>query len=457
MRKSIAIGLFFIGSVLLRAGDTLEEAFETTTYQGQLRYFTFQRSYDELTEDPNGQFTVPNKYQKLSNALGGYFGFESGDFYHFSVGSTFYTSQPIFHNPADEGGLLILRDDQSGYSVLGEAFVKWEYDQTIVKVGRQRLENYGFLGDKDIRMTPYTYEAAIFENRDFKNITLRVAGVSGVKTLASSVYIDFVNASKDILREQTVDRNPIRGDYNPAYYDGEGNYIGPQENLYLGSVAYNDKKISLEFWNYYVANFVNMFYTIGTYTFQAGSFSNTVVAEFTKQDNVGDQAAGLINTYAYDIMAQSSYGNFTLQYIFSKVKYDENSLDGGTIIDMWGDSLVYGSLMYNGADQGGSVGNSLMLEYDFTSYDLSLALTASSFNLPNKITDIFADQDNHEYDVVVKYRPRWNKKLEFKVEAAYIDFDTNYNFRAYEDYHGFDMLHAYEDIMDVRFVINYTF
>ena len=39
----------------------------------------------------------------------------------------------------------------------------------------------------------------------------------------------------------------------------------------------------------------------------------------------------------------------------------------------------------------------------------------------------------------------------------YVDFDTDYNFRAYEDLHGFDMLHAYDDILDLRFIVNYTF
>jgi len=404
-----------------------------------------------------GAFNVQHKYQKVSNAIGGYFGFESGLFYHFSVGATFYTSQPMFHNPFDEGGLQLLKDDQDGYSILGEAFVKWEYKQNIVKIGRQRLNNYGFLSDHDIRMTPYTYEAAIFENRDLENITLRAAAVSGVKTLTSTAYIDFINASKDLLREQTVEQNPIRGDYNPAYYDESRNYIGPEENLYLGSIVYKDKQINLELWNYYVNDFVNIFYAQGSYSFQTGNFYNSMGAEWVKQDDAGDHVAGTINTYAYDLMLKSTYDNLSLQYVFSKVKYDESSLDGGTIIDTWGGGMLYSGLIYNGADQGGTIGHSLSVGYNFESSDLSILLTAASFDLPNNITDIFADQDNHEYDLILKYAPHWNKKIHFKVEVMYVDFDTEYNFRAYEDLHGFDMLHAYDNILDLRFIVNYTF
>ncbi len=76
-----------------------------------------------------------------------------------------------------------------------------------------------------------------------------------------------------------------------------------------------------------------------------------------------------------------------------------------------------------------------------------MQLFAGRFDLPYKLTDIFADQDNSEYDLIVKYTPRWNKKLQFKIEVAYIDFDTDYNFRAYED------LHAYDDIWDLLSII----
>ncbi len=456
IKLSIAVGLFLGGSFCLSANETISSALAETTIKAQLRSYTLQRSYDELVENSAGIFDQQKKSQKISNALGGYFGFESGALYHFSIGSTFYTSQPIFHNPISEGGLQLLKDDQDGYSVLGEAFVKWKYNQTIVKVGRQLLSDYGFLSDNDIRMTPYTYEAAILENRDLENIVLRGAYVHGVKTFVSTSYVDFVNASKVLVRDETVGRNPLRGDYNPAYYD-ESNYIGPRKDLYLASAAYQNNKINFEFWNYYSSDFVNFIYVTGSYNFQIGDIANNLGAQLIKQDNVGAHVAGSIDTYVYGVMLTSVYDHFTFTYAFNKTKYDENSLDGGTIIDMWGANILYSGLMYNGSDQGGTTSNVISIKYDFASYGLSMQLFAGKFDLPNKLTDIFADQDNSEYDLIVKYTPRWNKKLQFKIEAAYIDFETDYNFRVYEDLHGFDVLHAYDDILDLRFIVNYTF
>jgi len=456
MKQSIVIALLLSGSLYLSASESLSSVFEEITIKAQLRSYTLQRSYDELVENSAGIFDVHYKSQKISNALGGYVGFESGALYHFSIGSTLYTSQPIFHNPISEGGLQLLKDDQDGYSIVGEAFVKWKYDQTTVKVGRQLLSDYRFLSDYDIRMTPYTYEAAILENRDLENITLRTAYVRGVKTFVSTSYVDFVNASKVLVREETVGRNPLRGDYNPAYYDN-GNYIGPGKDLYLASAVYQNNKINFEFWNYYSGDFVNFIYATGSYNFQISGIANNLGVQLIKQDDVGAHVAGSIDTYNYGVMLTSMYDNFTFTYAFNKTKYDENSLDGGTIIDMWGNSMIYNGFMYNGSDQGGTTSSAISIKYDFVSYGLSMQLFAGKFELPNKITDIFADQDNSEYDLIVKYTPRWNKKLQFKIEAAYIDFDTDYDFRAYEDLHGFDMLHAYDDILDLRFIVNYTF
>jgi len=457
LKTFAVITLLAGGTLCLLSGDTLSDAIDKTTIKASLRYYTLQRSYQELVEDDAGNFTVPHKYQKLSNAMGGFVGFESNLLENLSIGSTLYTSQPLFHNPLNEGGLQLLEDDQSGYSVLGEAFVKLEYEKTMLKVGRQLLSDYGFLSDLDIRMTPYTYEAAILENRDLEHITLRMAAVRGVKTLVSTTYVDFVNASKNLLIEEPVERNPIRGAYNPAYYDGDRNYIGPKENLYLVSLAYHSKEIDFEFWDYYSANFVNFIYATGSYAFQMADLTNTLGLQLVKQDNVGAQVAGSIDTYVYGAKLTSIYDNFTFTYTFNRVKYDENSLDGGTIIDMWGGSQIYNSIMYNGGDQGGTTSQMVTVKYDFLLYGVTIQLNAGKFDLPNKLTDAFAEMDNKEVDLIAIYQPDWNRKLQFKIEAAYIDFDTDYDFRTYEDIHGFNILHAYEDILDLRFIVNYTF
>ena len=166
---------------------------------------------------------------------------------------------------------------------------------------------------------------------------------------------------------------------------------------------------------------------------------------------------GDINTYAYGAMLQSRYKDLRLRYAFNRVKYDENSNNGGTLIINWGSNPLYNSLIYNGSEKGGTLSQSISLGYDLSNTNLSITLNASIFDLPDNLTDKFADQDNKEYDIIIQYTPEFSKKLHLKIEMMYIDFDTNYNFAAYEDYHGYNMLHTYDNILDLRFIVNYTF
>ena len=437
--------------------EDLENLIEAGSIRSQIRFFSMERDYKEFKENSEGDFKLPYYDKKASNAMGGYVGFVTGDYYGFSAGATLYTSQPIFHNPADEGGLVLLKRDQSGYSVLGEAYLQWHGGETLVKVGRQRLSQYGFLSDCDVRMTPYTYEAAIIENRDVEQTVLRAGAVRGVKTLNGTTFTDFVNASKNLLVENPIERNPIRGTYNPAYYDADRNYIGPRKNLYLASAVYSDTDYHAEIFDYYVPDFVNFLYVEGEYRFATASFHHEVLFMGIKQDDTGEHIAGTIDTWAYGIALHSHYGNLTLGTAFTKVKYDENSLDGGTIIDTWGNNPLYNSLYYNGGDQAGTNAYSVSGAYLFASEDVKVSFTAGFFDLPNKLTDLYADQDNREYDLVLTYSPKWNRHLQFELVGIYVDFDTDYDYRAYEDAHGYQVMHMYDNISDIRFIANYTF
>jgi len=445
--------LLYKDNILAVSIDTNSSLEQYLDIEASLRYYSMARTYDEFLEDPANPYTK----KRASNAIGGSLGIHTKDWNYWSVGATLYTSQPVFHNPQDEGGLQLLQDDQSGFSVLGEAYIEYQDRYNLLKIGRQKLSAYRFLADNDCRMVPYTYEAASIENRKLDNIIVRAAVVTGVKTHASTEYIDFVNASKDLLKEQTINRNPIRGNYNPNNFDANGNYIGPRENLYLISGVYSDKKFIVELWDYIVPDFVNFVYTTATYKFDYNKFHNSFSLQYVQQNDVGNHIAGNINTYAYGIEFHSNYENLHFTYSFNKVKYDENSLDGGSIIDTWGNDLLYCGLFYNGADQAGTVANSIIMTYDFQSYPFKIFASAGIFDLPNNMNDLFADQDNNEYDFVIHYLPKWNKKLTFKFETVYVDFDTDYNFKGYEALHGYTFLHTYDTIVDMRFIVNYTF
>jgi len=454
MRKIVTLSLLSAG---LFSSASFCGILDAGIIDAQIRYYYMQRDYDKLLKDSAGDYTLHDRYKKSSNALGGRLGFITTPYYGLTAGITFYTSQPVFRNPPDQGGLQLLEDDQSGFTVLGEANLAWHYNHTLLKVGRQRLSEYRFLSDLDIRMVPYTYEAAIMENRSLKNITLRAAAVRGVKTLASTDYIDFINAANNLLIEPKDGPNPLQGDYRQAYFDPQVGYIGPKKNLYIASFVYDDKHYTLEAWNYYLPNFVNFFYTEASAMMDIGDFRHRLYFQGIKQNNVGEHWAGTIDTWELGVKYQLKYGSWILTYAHSKVKYDENSLDGGTIIDSWGNNMIYNSYYYNGADEAGTVADGVVLSYQFPHTDLTAEAIFAKVDIPNGLTDRFVDQDNQEYDFVLTYRPAWNKHLQFKAVAIYVDFDTEYDYRLYEEIHGYPFSRTYNSILDTRFVINYTF
>jgi hypothetical protein len=416
-----------------------------------------QRDYDKLTTDTQGDYTLQDRYKKSSNAIGGRLGLVTAPYRGVTAGVTFYTSQPIFRNPPDQGGLLLLEDDQQGFTVLGEANLAWSGYGTLLKVGRQRLSEYRFLSDTDIRMVPYTYEAAIVENRSLSNVTFRAAIVRGVKTLVSTTFTDFITASDNLLIEPKAGPDPLRGDYPPEYFDPQNGYIGPKENLYLASFVYDDKHYTFEAWDYYVPHFVNFAYVETSARVDTGAIRHRVSLQGIKQNDAGEHWAGTIDTWEFGIQYQLHYDKWILTAAYTRVKYDENSLDGGTIIDSWGSNQIYNSYYYNDADEGGTIANGIMLSYQFSGIDLTAEAIFADIDIPNDPTKLFVDQDNREYDFVLTYRPDWSRQLEIKAVVSYIDFDTGYDYRLYETIHGYPFSRTYDSILDTRFIVNYTF
>lgn len=457
MKNLLNIVIIFFIIAYVNADDDFISSLKDTKIKSQLRYYSMEVDITEIKENPPEIFIQREKTTKASNAIGGYVGFETGSYYGLRVGMTGYTSQPIFNNPEDEGGVSLLKDNQDGYSVLGEAFVKFQYNNTFIKAGRQLLSEYGYLSDKDIRMTPYTYEAIVVENRDFKDITLRVGSVFSVKPINSIKFINFIDASGETLKYQDTNRQTIVGSYNPNNFNSQGDYIGPNQNLYLASLVFDNTKLHVEVWDYYCENFINSFYSTLSYSDNIGEFTNTIGIQGVKQDNIGDHVAGQIDTYALGLKLQSRYKNFSLKYALNKMRYNENSYNGGELIINWGNNPLYNSLYYNDSQEAGAFSNSLSTTYNFSKIDTTMLFTAAKFNFPNKFVDNYGRQDNNEYDFVVNYKPHYYKQLSLEAIVIYVDFDTNYNFADFQKINGYKIAHIYDDIKELRFIMNYTF
>ena len=122
------------------------------------------------TQDSSAPHVSSSKKQYVS--AGGYIGYETSPWGHISVGATVYTSNPVGNNPDNRRGLGGLYDadgGQSSYTVIGEAYVKYQNGEHLLKIGRQEM-HYGDISVADVRMTPRTHQAIVFENTSFDNL-----------------------------------------------------------------------------------------------------------------------------------------------------------------------------------------------------------------------------------------------------------------------------------------------
>jgi hypothetical protein len=100
--------------------ETVADAFKNGKVKGLLRY------------------GAQHRLVKAYSALGGYLGYETAPLHNFSIGATFYTSNPFLGSNDDDrkglGGLYEADGGQDSYHVLGEAFLKFQNDEHRVVI-----------------------------------------------------------------------------------------------------------------------------------------------------------------------------------------------------------------------------------------------------------------------------------------------------------------------------------
>lgn len=131
-------------------------------------------------------------------ALGGWVEGKTSPWYGFSADLAGYTSQKIMC-PSGKTSASLLSPDNSGYTVLGKAYLQWEGYQTRARAYRQEIKT-PLLNSQDCRMTPVLFEAYTLENRGVTNLSLIA---SCVTTWKPYNYTRFVS----LYKTTGVDKN----------------------------------------------------------------------------------------------------------------------------------------------------------------------------------------------------------------------------------------------------------
>jgi hypothetical protein len=446
-----------------------KDIFSKGNIKGLLRYSTQLRdtSYDPV--DRNAP-AIPNSTQGYS-AFGGYLGYETATFYNISAGATFYTAQPLFNNDFFDGTLGGLADGSQGYTALGEAFVKFKTKEHDARIGRREMPDYRFISLSNIRFSPITHQGATYENKMLKDTKFVFAYIDSQKNRNAEDFTGMVRAAR--VKEQSGNRQIIRGDYNPADFNNpDGEYQGKEKAMYMLGTTLNKDSFSLELWDYYVEDFVNTIYLYGDYNYRINkNLSLSLAGQYAKQDNVGDHVSGNIDSWFYGVKAQLAWKSGTTLFLsHNQVAYNENSYDGGTIFVRWGTPQMFNSFQVQDSELAGTqsygVGAQFELGHMGIIPNTVIRFRHAYYNMPDKLWDYFAAQDRSETTFDLRYSFTKNdgfgiftqmKGLSVQFRIAYNDFNTDYNFEQYTQEHGFSFEKVTKDFIDSRLYVDYLF
>jgi len=465
--------------------ETVADAFKNGKVKGLLRYGGQHRdsNYHVLQDAPGD---VSNEKVQAYSAIGGYLGYETAPLHNFSIGATFYTSNPFIGSNADDrkglGGLYEADGGQDSYHVLGEAFLKYQNDEHRVVVGRQEMPNYRFISLSNIRMTPFTHEGATYENTSIEGLKVNVAYIKGQKDRNGIEFQDMVRSARVKTGCGAVDasgqcintgsKQTIRGDYDTSNFDASGNYSGEDKEMPMVGAIYSQDNFSVEAWNYYVNDFANTLYLYGKYNFNASQNWNFAVAgQYSNQQDVGVSVAGNVDTWFYGLKAEAVSSNGMLFFLnYNEVSYNEDSYDGGTMFVRWGTPQMFNSFQVQDSELAGTKSIGVGAQFDLGALGILdstvIRFRYADYDMPDNLDMIDARQDRTEatFDLGYSFTKTSGfgiftqmDGLSIQFRIAYDSFENDYDYAAYKAIHGYDFNSVTDDFVDARLYIDYVF
>lgn len=337
MKKYItlsAVAVSFVAAASLNAADDVSTMFSEGKAGGGVRMFYIDREY---------QGSAGNRTHRGSTALGGHLKYETASLNGLSLGAAFYTTHEVDSRKTMDQTLF--GENNGNYSILGEAYIQYKYQNTTFKGGRQKLST-PMLGDDDARMIPNLFEAYVLTNKDIANTTLTLGHVakfaqgtfgrtytSGV--LAATAGYSYVDSLNQVGEFENVG----------TYAFGEST-----DGITMASLTYTGiQNLKIDFWDYYAHDIMNIVYGEANFSWKClltDSIKPYAGVQIIKEDSVGDEFAGEIDS-AY---AAAKFGlkisNLDVMFAYSKA--GENSAtelaDGGlanAVISPWGGMPAY--------------------------------------------------------------------------------------------------------------------
>ena len=322
-------------------------------------------------------------------ALGGSLDYESGWIQdHLRVGFSVYTSQKLY-GPEGRDGTGLLRDGQDGYTVLGQAYLEAKYNETLVKLFRQKID-LPFLNSNDSRMTPNTFEAYSL-SQDFKGLDLILAHVTRIRRRTSSNFVAMSEAAGAESSEKGTTSVGVAYQFN--------------DHTVIGGI------------NHYTWDVMNIFYSqadmkVGL-TEELGVELNV---QYTHQEDVGEALIGDFSTDSWGVSTSMGY-----QALIGTVGYTTTNSEAG-IRSPFGGHPNFASLMISDFDRAGEDTLFCGLSYNFSELGLDGLSAFARYaygRTPN--SGSAASPDEEEFNITIDYRFQntWLKPLWIRIRGGW--------------------------------------
>ncbi len=437
MRKHILISALTVGllsSVNVNAAEDLSSMFSEGKASGQIRAFYINR--DDNTKLDNQVATV----------IGGNLKFETAEYKGLSFGTAFYSTNRILSElERDVVGpnTTLLKNDGSSYSILGEAYLQYKYENTAFKAGRQKLDT-PMAGSDDARMLRNLFEAYVLSNTDIENTTLIAAHVT---KFAPGT---FANAYNGGIVGATAGYTAIAG--NTAKYQGEFTNMGTwaigQETDGVSTVGaiYKNNYATIQAWDYYGYDILNAVYLQADVKWKcllSDAVKPFAAVQFIKEDGVGTYMTKDVDSMYWGAKFGAAIGGFKAYVAYSQQSEANagDALNKSTITPWGGMPAFTQGMVTRHMFLAGTKASKVAATYDFKDNGVDLSVTAyyASFDMDDNSGYGTARTTNEPgFDII--YKPVLVKNLNLRLRG---NFPTEFgNNRDWDEY---------------RFIANYNF
>ena len=453
MKKNIVISTIAVGllsSINIQAADDLSSMFSEGKVSGQIREFSISRSV-EFSDSSKDDYT------RKANAIGGHLKFETADYKGLSLGTALYTTHGFgLDSPKDdytEVDPTLLGENNDGYSLLGEAYLQFKYNNTTFKGGRQKL-NTPMMGADDARMLPNLFEAYVLTNTDIADTTLMVAHIT------KFAQGTFGRAYGGGILSSTAGYSAVDSKNQVGDFENMGTYAVDKSTsgVSIASVTYTGVKgLKVQLWDYYAHDIMNAIYAQVDYKWDcllSDSVKPFASAQLIKEDDVGDKefkvlgGNGEIDSTYYGVKLGAKVENFTAYIAYSETSdnSDSDSSYTNAIISPWGGMPAFTQgMVTRHVFLAGTSSSKIAASYNWKNFgvDLKTVLYYAEYDMDDNNGYTSDDADEAGFDFI--YKPSFVKNLNLRFRGNFAD---DFNVNAAGETVSWD---------EYRFIVNYNF